>query len=220
MSNEIPTPPEALYRHSQTSQKLAEVVSRLNEKMGPIYNQIDTFSKLHDSVRIVTESSNRIYDSVRPDFVAVSMALANSTYKLNRFGSIFANLPATSRFLSLLDGEALPEYSDDLINAVILETEEYCQGLPDIEDYGNDSEAQEAENLIEKVFNDIQNVTPFDVVKSYVYKIPEPVLKYAGTILCYALVSKIYQLCTGHVEYDAMLIGVRVILTAIDLIFN
>lgn len=220
MSNEIPTPPEALYRHSQTSQKLAEVVSRLNEKMGPIYNQIDTFSKLHDSVRIVAESSNRIYDSVRPDFVAVSMALANSTYKLNRFGSIFANLPATSRFLSLLDGEALPEYSDDLINAVILETEEYCQGLPDIEDYGNDSEAQEAENLIEKVFNDIQNVTPFDVVKSYVYKIPEPVLKYAGTILCYALVSKIYQLCTGHVEYDAMLIGVRVILTAIDLIFN
>lgn len=220
MSNEIPTPPEALYRHSQTSQKLAEVVSRLNEKMGPIYNQIDTFSKLHDSVRIVAESSNRIYDSVRPDFVAVSMALANSTYKLNRFGSIFANLPATSRFLSLLDGEALLEYSDDLINAVILETEEYCQGLPDIEDYGNDSEAQEAENLIEKVFNDIQNVTPFDVVKSYVYKIPEPVLKYAGTILCYALVSKIYQLCTGHVEYDAMLIGVRVILTAIDLIFN
>lgn len=220
MTNEIPTPPEALYRHSQTSQKLAEVVSRLNEKMGPIYNQIDTFSKLHDSVRIVAESSNRIYDSVRPDFVAVSMALANSTYKLNRFGSIFANLPATSRFLSLLDGEALPEYSDDLINAVILETEEYCQGLPDIEDYGNDSEAQEAENLIEKVFNDIQNVTPFDVVKSYVYKIPEPVLKYAGTILCYALVSKIYQLCTGHVEYDAMLIGVRVILTAIDLIFN
>lgn len=220
MPNEIPTPPEALYRHSQTSQKLAEVVSRLNEKMGPIYNQIDTFSKLHDSVRIVAESSNRIYDSVRPDFVAVSMALANSTYKLNRFGSIFANLPATSRFISLLGGEALPEYSDDLINAVILETEEYCQGLPDIEEYGNDSEAQEAENLIEEVFNDIQNVTPFDVIRSYVYKIPEPVLKYAGTILCYALVSKIYQLCTGHVEYDAMLIGVRVILTAIDLIFN
>lgn len=225
MSNEIPTPPEALYRHSQTSQKLAEVVSRLNEKMGPIYNQIDTFSKLHDSVRIVAESSNRIYDSVRPDFVAVSIAAANikdtlNKDTLNRFGSIFANLPATSRFISLLGGEALPEYSDDLINAVILETEEYCQGLPDIEDYGNDSEAQEAENLIEKVFNDIQNVTSFDVNKSYVCEIPDPVLKYAGTILCYALVSKIYQLCTGHVEYDAMLIGVRVILTAIDLIFN
>lgn len=220
MSDKIPTPPEALYRHSQTSQKLAEVVSRLNEQMGPIYNQIDTLSKLHDSVRIVAESSNRIYNSVRPDFVAASMAAANITDTLNRFGSIFANLPATSRFISLLGGESFPEYSDDLINAVILETEEYCQGLPDIEDYGYDSETQEAENLIEKVFNDIQNVTPFDVVKSYVYKIPEPVLKYAGTILCYALVSKIYQLCTGHVEYDAMLIGVRVILTAIDLIFN
>ncbi len=220
MSDKIPTPPEALYRYSQTSQKLAEVVSRLNEKMGPIYNQIDNLSKFHDSVRIVAESSNRIYNSVRPDFVAASMAAANITDTLNRFGSIFANLPATSRFISLLGGEAFLEYSDDLINAVILETEEYCQGLPDIEEYGNDSEAQEAENLIEKVFNDIQNVTPFDVVKSYVCEIPDPVLKYAGTILCYALVSKIYQLCTGHVEYDAMLIGVRVILTAINLIFN
>lgn len=220
MSNEIPTPPEALYRHSQTSHKIAEFVSRLNEKMGPIYNQIDTFSKLHDSVRIVAESSNRIYDSVRPDFVAVSMALANSTYKLNRFGSIFANLPATSRFISLLGGEAFPEYSDDLINAVILETEEYCQGLPDIEEYGNDSETQEAENLIEEVFNDIQNVTPFDVNKSYVCEIPDPVLKITGTILFYALVSKIYQFCTGLVEYDAMVIGVRVILEAFDLIFK
>lgn len=220
VSDKIPTPPEALYRHSQTSQKLAEVVSRLNEKMGPIYNQIDTFSKLHDSVRIVAESSNRIYNSVRPDFVAASMAAANITDTLNRFGSIFANLPATSRFVSLLDGEAFPEYSDDLINAVILETEEYCQGLPDIEEYGNDSEAQEAENLIEEVFNDIQNVTSFDVVKSYVCEIPDPVLKIAGTILFYALVSKIYQFCTGQVEYDAMLIGVRLILEVLNLIFN
>ena len=220
MSDKIPTPPEALYRYSQTSQKLAEVVSRLNEQMGPIYNQIDTLSKLHDSVRIVAESSNRIYNSVRPDFVAASMAAANITDTLNRFGSIFANLPATSRFISLLGGESFPKYSDDLINAVILETEEYCQGLPDIEDYGYDSETQEAENLIEEVFNDIQNVTPFDVNKSYVCEIPDPVLKITGTILFYALVSKIYQFCTGHVEYDAMLIGVRVILTAIDLIFN
>lgn len=220
MSDKIPTPPEALYRHSQTSQKLAEVVSRLNEKMGPIYNQIDTFSKLHDSVRIVAESSNRIYNSVRPDFVAASMAAANITDTLNRFGSIFANLPATSRFVSLLGGEAFPEYSDDLINAVILETEEYCQGLPDIEDYGYDSETQEAENLIEKVFNDIQNVTPFDVVKSYVCEIPDPVLKIARDLLVSALVVKIYQLCTGQLEYDVMVIGVRVILEALNFIFK
>ncbi len=220
MSDKIPTPPEALYRHSQTSQKLAEVVSRLNEKMGPIYNQIDTFSKLHDSVRIVAESSNRIYNSVRPDFVAASMAAANITDTLNRFGSIFANLPATSRFVSLLGGEAFPEYSDDLINAVILETEEYCQGLPDIEDYGYDSETQEAENLIEKVFNDIQNVTPFDVVKSYVCEIPDPVLKIARDLLVSALVVKIYQLCTGQLEYDVMVIGVQVILEALNFIFK
>ena len=220
MSDKIPTPPEALYRHSQTSQKLAEVVSRLNEKMGPIYNQIDTFSKLHDSVRIVAESSNRIYNSVRPDFVAASMAAANITDTLNRFGSIFANLPATSRFVSLLGGEAFPEYADDLINAVILETEEYCQGLPDIEDYGYDSETQEAENLIEKVFNDIQNVTPFDVVKSYVCEIPDPVLKIARDLLVSALVVKIYQLCTGQLEYDVMVIGVRVILEALNFIFK
>ena len=225
VSDKIPTPPEALYRHSQTSQKIAEFVSRLNEKMGPIYNQIDTFNKFQDSVRIVAESSNRIYNSVRPDFVAASIAAANikdtlNKDTLNRFGSIFANLPATSRFISLLGGEAFPEYSDDLINAVILETEEYCQGLPDIEEYGNDSETQEAENLIEKVFNDIQNVTPFDVNKSYVCEIPDPVLKITGTILFYALVSKIYQFCTGLVEYDAMVIGVRVILEAFDLIFK
>ena len=220
VSDKIPTPPEALYRHSQTSQKIAEFVSRLNEKMGPIYNQIDTFNKFQDSVRIVAESSNRIYNSVRPDFAAALMAAANIKDTLNRFSSIFANLPATSRFISLLGGEALPEYSDDLINAVILETEEYCQGLPDIEEYGNDSETQEAENLIENIFNDIQNVTSFDVNKSYVCEIPDPVLKIAGTILFYALVSKIYQFCTGHVEYDAMLIGVRVILAALNFIFK
>ena len=225
MSDKIPTPPEALYRHIQTSQKIAEVVSRLNEKMGPIHNQIDTFNKFQDSVRIVAESSNRIYNSVRPDFAAASMAAANikdtlNKDRLNRFGSIFANLPATSRFISLLGGEAFPEYSDDLINAVILETEEYRQGLPDIEEYGNDSETQEAENLIENIFNDIQNVTPFDVNNFYVCEIPDPVLKIAGTILLYALVSKIYQFCTGQVEYDAMLIAVRIILAVFDSITN
>lgn len=220
VSDKIPTPPEALYRHSQTSQKIAEVVSRLNEKMGPIYNQIDTFNKFQDSVRIVAESSNRIYNSVRPDFVAASMAAANITDTLNRFGSIFANLPATSRFISLLGGESFPEYSDDLINAVILETEEYCQGLPDIEDYGYDSETQEAENLIEKVFNDIQNVTSFDVNKSYVCEIPDPVLKIARDLLVSALVVKIYQFFSGQLEYDVMVIGVRVILEALNFIFK
>lgn len=166
------------------------------------------------------EMTERISKVIAPTIQMANLYSKALPITSERLHSILNGLPSTERFISLLGGEALPEYSDDLINAVILETEEYCQGLPDIEEYGNDSETQEAENLIEEVFNDIQNVTPFDVNKSYVCEIPDPVLKIAGTILFYALVSKIYQFCTGHVEYDAMLIGVRVILAAFDSIFK
>ena len=166
------------------------------------------------------EMTERISKVIAPTIQMANLYSKALPITSERLHSILNGLPSTERFVSLLGGEAFPEYSDDLINAVILETEEYYQGLPDIEEYGYDSETQEAENLIEEVFNDIQNVTPFDVNKSYVCEIPDPVLKIAGTILFYALVSKIYQFCTGQVEYDAMLIGVRIVLAAFDSITN
>ena len=166
------------------------------------------------------EMTERISKVIAPTIQIANLYSKALPIPSERLHSILNGLPSTERFISLLGGDALPEYSDDLINAVILETEEYCQGLPDIEDYGYDSETQEAENLIEKVFNDIQNVTPFDVVKSYVCEIPDPVLKIARDLLVSALVVKIHQLCTGQLEFDVMVIGVRVILEALNFIFK
>ena len=166
------------------------------------------------------EMTERISKVIAPTIQIANLYSKALPIPSEKLHSILNGLPSTERFVSLLGGEAFPEYSDDLINAVILETEEYCQGLPDIEDYGYDSETQEAENLIEKVFNDIQNVTSFDVNKSYVCEIPDPVLKIARDLLVSALVVKIYQFFSGQLEYDVMVIGVRVILEALNFIFK
>lgn len=198
---------DAMNKYFQISQRLANASSIAIPSVIP-------------AIQRSLEMTERISKVIAPTIQIANLYSKALPIPSERLHSILNGLPSTERFISLLGGDALPEYSDDLINAVILETEEYCQGLPDIEEYGNDSETQEAENLIEEVFNDIQNVTSFDVTKSYVCEIPDPVLKIAGTILFYALVSKIYQFCTGQVEYDAMLIGVRLILAAIDSIFK
>lgn len=198
---------DAMNKYFQISQRLANSSSIAIPSVIP-------------AIQRSVEMTERISKVIAPTIQIANLYSKALPIPSERLHSILNGLPSTERFVSLLGGEAFPEYSDDLINAVILETEEYCQGLPDIEEYGNDSETQEAENLIENIFNDIQNVTSFDVNKSYVCEIPDPVLKIARDLLISALVVKIYQLCTGQVEYDVKLIGVRVILEALNLIFK
>ena len=198
---------DAMNKYFQISQRLANASSIAIPSVIP-------------AIQRSLEMTERISKVIAPTIQIANLYSKALPIPSERLHSILNGLPSTERFISLLGGDALPEYSDDLINAVILETEEYCQGLPDIEDYGYDSETQEAENLIEKVFNDIQNVTPFDVVKSYVCEIPDPVLKIARDLLVSALVVKIHQLCTGQLEFDVMVIGVRVILEALNFIFK
>lgn len=198
---------DAMNKYFQISQRLANASSIAIPSVIP-------------AIQRSLEMTERISKVIAPTIQIANLYSKALPIPSERLHSILNGLPSTERFVSLLGGEAFPEYSDDLINAVILETEEYCQGLPDIEEYGNDSETQEAENLIENIFNDIQNVTSFDVNKSYVCEIPDPVLKIARDLLVSALVVKIYQLCTGQLEYDVMVIGVRVILEALNSIFK
>ncbi len=71
---------------------------------------------------------------IAPPFKSPTLLLESSANSQKLLHSILNGPLSTERFVSLLGGEAFPEYSDDLINAVILETEEAYQGLPDIED--------------------------------------------------------------------------------------
>lgn len=166
------------------------------------------------------EMTERISKVIAPTIQSANLYSKVLPIPLERLNSILIGLPNTARFISLIRDEGSLDYPDELVNAVVLEAEEYFQGLPNIDDYEEDCETQEAENLIDKVFNDIQNITPFDVIENYIQKIPESIRKRAQKILITVFMVSIYSSCTGETIYNPMDIAVATILRIIAILSN
>lgn len=198
---------DAMNKYFQISQRLANASSMAIPSVIP-------------AIQRSLERTERISKVIAPIVHNAEIVSRFLPISVESLSSLIDSLPATDRFISVFSGELSSEELYNLSKDVVFEIEENYQRHPSIDEYEGNVHEDEADDLIEKIFDNVGHDVPPSVISSYIDKVPEVLRAYAADKLISIMFGIAWYFFSGQIESDPAVALLGPIISAIRLLLG